>query len=111
MAARTVNGANQDTITLTSTSTVVQLIPPGYRLAGWVMQSRGGSSVNALIFMNNADGTIPNAAPTQAWELRPGNSVNDQLTVSSSGQDVTLNLGWSAVLQSAGSATIDLIYR
>lgn len=107
--ATTVAGVTQATVSLTSTSSPVSLMPPGTRLAGFVFRNRSGSACKCLVFTYT--GTLPGSPSSDVFELDIGSTLNDQLVSASMGMDTMLNVGWAAVLESAGSATVDVIYR
>lgn len=105
------------TVTLASTSVIVVLLAPGFRGGGWIMRSRTGSTAPALVWAYQ--GATPVSIPPQTsgvdgagvYELAAGNTLNDQLTSVFPGADVGIGDGWAAVLESAGAATIDIIWR
>ena len=108
--ATTIDGLTQATVTVSSATTPISLVPPGFKYAGWVMRNRTASAVGALVFAYI--GAVPGSAPADTWELSPGNTLNDNLTSAASGVDSGLSLGWAAVLETGVTAiTVDVIYR
>lgn len=108
--ATTVDGLTQATVTVSSSSTPISIIPPGFKFGGWVMRNRTASANAALVFAYV--GTVPASAPPDTWELAPGNTLNDNIASASSGMDSGLSLGWAAVLPAAGASVIvDAMYR
>lgn len=104
----TAGGVTQATVSVSSTSVPVSLIPPGMKFGGWVMRVRTGGT-SCLVFAYN--GSVPGSPPTDTWELVAGQTLNDSMTTALGAGYAGLGVGWAAVLEVSGSATIDVIYR
>jgi hypothetical protein len=98
------------TVSVTSASAPVSLIPPGFMFGGFTIRNRSASAVAALIFPYT--GALPPSPPSGVYELAPGANLQDNLASASSGADNALGSGWAAVLASGTTPiTVDVIYR
>lgn len=96
----------QASVTVSSTTVPVQIIPVTGKTS-WVMKPRVGSTT-ILVFPFS--GPVPGTPPAAAMELVAGTSMGDADNLMSYETD-SMQQGWAAVLESAGSATVDAIWK
>lgn len=96
-----------DTVTVSSTTSPVVVLAPGFRSTGILLRNEdGGTTCRVWPFQ----GTNPVSVPPKTYQLSASNTLNANLASASSGVDAGLGDGWAAVLQTAGSAVIDILW-
>lgn len=103
------SGVNFKTTSVTSTTVPVLILPAGFMARGFAIKNRTTSANHCLIWAFSGS-TTPNAVPANVRELAIGESLPDNITATASGADDGLGWGWAAVLETAGSATVDSVW-
>ncbi len=113
--ATAIDGLNIASVTVSSTTVPVSVIPATFRNAGWVVRNRGTgeTGTGGPVYLFPYIGAVPAAVPSplDVWSLAPGSSLNDNISGSFQGVDAGVSTGWAAVLQSGATTIVDAQYR
>lgn len=96
----------QVTVTVTSTTVPVQIIPVTGKTS-WTLKPRTGAT-SILVFAFS--GSVPGSAPANTMEIQAEQSLSDADNLMSYETD-SMQQGWAAVLTAAGTATVDAVWK
>lgn len=105
-------GVTTNTVTLTSTSTPVSLLPPAACSQTWNISVRqSGTNCGGAILVFPYQGVLPGSAPADAVETACGATFFDAVTNPAGGGNVGIAVGYAAVLETGSSTVVDNICR
>lgn len=99
----------QQTTSITSTTSPTIIIPCGFMGRGYNIKNRTTSSNHVLVWAFTGTAT-PNSVPANVREVAIGENFGDTISGAESGADAGIGQGWAAVLETAGSATVDTVW-